>query len=221
MGSVPFPLYASCMVFIHHFIGWDAWLLPSSPWQCECPPASHHHGNGSVPQQPSAWAKCKPLNQNHHGNMCLPKRRALVCQWVYLCFYLNAETPTGVGSADTSTPPIWSAVFLISVLLFLCFFFFLLTCNLVIVGRLYYNLCLGLAGIRRLWGLPGPVSEHCRVLTDFYVLSTRDFTIKTVKADKTLRGEGGGALVQKEPCHHSSKDMDTWHTQCHPGKQTP
>lgn len=76
-----FP-FASCMASIHHLIGWHAWLLPSSPWQCECPPGSHHHGNGSVPQQPSAWAECKPLNQDHHGNMCLPKRRAVVCLWV-------------------------------------------------------------------------------------------------------------------------------------------
>lgn len=73
-----FP-FASCMASIHHLIGWHAWLLPSSPWQCECPPGSHHHGNGSVPQQPSAWAECKPLNQDHHGNMCLLKHRTVVC----------------------------------------------------------------------------------------------------------------------------------------------
>lgn len=95
------------MASIHHLIGWHAWLLPSSPWQCECPPASHHHGNGSVPQQPSAWAECKPLNQDHHGNMWLPKRRAVVCLWVWVCFG-NMEKkkittviwalPSGIGS---------------------------------------------------------------------------------------------------------------------------
>lgn len=74
------------MASIHHLIGWHAWLLPSSPWQCECPPSSHHHGNGSVPQQPSAWAECKPLNQDHHGNMCLLKHQAVVCLG-YVCVY--------------------------------------------------------------------------------------------------------------------------------------
>lgn len=73
------------MASIHHLIGWHAWLLPSSPWQCECPPSSHHHGNGSVPQQPSAWAECKPLNQDHHGNMCLLKHQAAVCLGVCVC----------------------------------------------------------------------------------------------------------------------------------------
>lgn len=73
------------MASIHHLIGWHAWLLPSSPWQCECPPGSHHHGNGSVPQQPSAWAECKPLNQDHHGNMCLQKHWAMVCLWACAC----------------------------------------------------------------------------------------------------------------------------------------
>lgn len=77
--------FTSCMASIHHLIGWHAWLLPSSPWQCECPPGSHHHGNGSVPQQPSAWAECKPLNQNHHGNTRLPKHWATVCLRIYVC----------------------------------------------------------------------------------------------------------------------------------------
>lgn len=111
VGSVTFPLYESCMASIHHFIGWDAWLLPSSPWQCECPPASHHHGNGSVPQQPSAWAKCKPLNQNHHGNMCLPKHQALVCRQAYLCSFEHRNTRTGAESADAPPPLKWSAPF--------------------------------------------------------------------------------------------------------------
>lgn len=74
-------LFASCMASIHHLIGWHALLLPSSPWQCECPPVSHHHGNGSVPQQPSAWAECKPLNHDHHGNVCLLEHWAVECQW--------------------------------------------------------------------------------------------------------------------------------------------
>lgn len=97
---VTFPLHAACMASIHHFIGWDAWLLPSSPWQCECPPASYHHGNGSVPQQPSAWAKCKPLNQNHHGNMCLPKHRALVCLRVYFCCFESTNPAAGAVFAE-------------------------------------------------------------------------------------------------------------------------
>lgn len=105
------------------------------------------------------------------------------------------------------------------VLHFLYSVYFFSTWNLVVVRHLFYNLPLGLAGIKQLCGPPGPVWEHCRLLTDFCVPSTRDFTIKIVKADKT-RGERGG-LVQKEACHHSSKDMDTWHTQCHPDKQTP
>lgn len=79
------------MASIHHLIGWHAWLLPSSPWQCECPPSSHHHGNGSVPQQPSAWAECKPLNQDHHGNMCLLKHQAAVCLGVCVCVCVCAQ----------------------------------------------------------------------------------------------------------------------------------
>lgn len=86
------------MASTHHFIGWHAWFLPSSPWQCECPPASIHHGNGSVPQQPSAWAKCKPLNQDHHGNMCLPKHWAVACLWVcVLRKYKGKELTVGAA----------------------------------------------------------------------------------------------------------------------------
>lgn len=118
VGSVTFPLYASCMASIHHFIGWDAWLLPSSPWQCECPPASHHHGNGSVPQQPSAWAKCKPLNQNHHGNMCLPKHRALVCRQVYLCFFEYRTTDRSQICSCSSFPYMKCSVFNFGVIVF-------------------------------------------------------------------------------------------------------
>lgn len=94
-----FP-FASCMASIHHLIGWHAWLLPSSPWQCECPPVSHHHGNGSVPQQPSAWAECKPLNQDHHGNVCLLEHRAVVCLWVRVRKRREIMLATSSGVGD-------------------------------------------------------------------------------------------------------------------------
>lgn len=154
----------------------------------------HHHGNVSILLLAITMAMgVSPSNHQHGPNVSLlTKITMAICAcpnielWYVgkcICASLNIETPTGVVSVDAPPSLISSARFLISVQFFS-------TWNLIIVRRLFYNLPLGLTGIKQLCSPPGPVSEHCRLLTDFCVPSTQDFTIKIVKADKTQGGSG-------------------------------
>lgn len=79
----------------------------------------------------------------------------------------------------------------------------------VVVRRLFCNLPLGLARIKRLCGPPCPASDRCGLLTRSCVPSTRDFTIKIVKADKA-RGEprtGPGPARGMSPFQQGHRHM--------------